>query len=75
MSIKLKLLPKPKDNSDMFEEKTIKCNPNVPGLFRYAEAIVGSEIKANKGREFVLEMLRFSKQAWEANNELAEKKV
>ena len=75
MSIKLKLLPKPKDNSDMFEEETIQCNPNVPGLFRYAEVIVGSEIKANKGREFVLEMLRFSKQAWEANNELAEKKV
>ena len=43
-----------------FERETIECPLNTPGLFRYAESIVKSEIDKGKGQAFVLEMLKFS---------------
>ena len=53
-------------NEELFETETIECPPDTEGLFRYAENIVQHEVPEDKGRAYVLEMLRYGKRVWKS---------
>jgi hypothetical protein len=57
------------------KEKTIDCPPNMAGLFAYAETIVTTELPEDRGRAFVLEMLKYGKLAYLKNEKKEESEV
>tara|TARA_R110000764_G_scaffold36179_1_gene80841 strand:+ start:33 stop:236 length:204 start_codon:yes stop_codon:yes gene_type:complete len=41
---------------------TVNMRPNMHGLYRYARQVIIDSVPADKGREFLLEMNRYSQE-------------
>lgn len=49
--------------------RDIELTPEWGGIFRYAVAIVEAEIERDRGKEVVIQMLKFGERLYEASKE------
>ena len=49
--------------------RTIDITPEWSGMFRYAEAIVETEIPKDHGQDIVVEMLEYGRRLYEAQKD------